>query len=76
MNYPEHTCRRDPNADNLPALQMVTCGACFASWCERCDPAPSALCHCCNGRGYSLAPIPPRQRRALGAHYPSRRAVR
>lgn len=24
-------------------------------WCEKCDPAPSALCHWCHGRGYSDA---------------------
>lgn len=33
----------------------VTCGKCSRSWCEKCDPAPSALCHWCNGRGYSKA---------------------
>ena len=38
---------------------MVTCGMCDRSWCERCDPAPSALCHWCHGRGYSTAPIDP-----------------
>ncbi len=35
----------------------VTCGSCHASWCERCDPAPSALCHTCHGRGHSTAPL-------------------
>jgi hypothetical protein len=35
----------------------VTCGNCGNSWCETCDPAPSALCHTCHGRGYSIAPI-------------------
>lgn|GEM_PF-5343400 len=35
----------------------VTCGNCDAQWCERCDPAPSAQCHYCNGRGYSTAEI-------------------
>ena len=35
----------------------VTCGNCGRSWCEHCDPAPSALCHWCNGRGYSIAPL-------------------
>jgi len=33
----------------------VTCGNCANSWCERCDPAPSAMCHWCHGRGYSMA---------------------
>lgn len=35
----------------------VTCGGCGNAWCERCDPAPSALCHWCHGRGESFAPI-------------------
>jgi len=35
----------------------VTCGNCERSWCERCDPAPSALCHWCHGRGHSLAEL-------------------
>lgn len=37
----------------------VTCGNCKRSWCERCDPAPSALCHWCHGRGHSEAEIGP-----------------
>ena len=42
----------------------VTCGICDAAWCEECDPAPSALCHYCHGRGYSTAEIrPPRYAR-------------
>lgn len=32
---------------------VVTCGNCNRSWCERCDPAPSAPCHWCHGRGKS-----------------------
>lgn len=36
---------------------IVTCGICGRSWCEQCDPAPSALCHWCHGRGYSTAPV-------------------
>ena len=35
----------------------VTCGNCERSWCEYCDPAPSALCHFCHGRGHSDAEI-------------------
>lgn len=35
----------------------VTCGNCGRSWCEHCDPGPSALCPFCHGRGYSTAPI-------------------
>ncbi len=72
MNYPKHVChgRRDglPVTDEMgtPVLpEMVTDGQCHRSWCERCDPAPSALCPWCNGRGYSTAPIPPRQARGL-----------
>ena len=37
----------------------VTCGNCDRSWCEYCDPAPSALCHWCHGRGHSDAVIGP-----------------
>lgn len=33
----------------------TTCGNCGHAWCELCDPAPSALCHWCHGRGYSTA---------------------
>ena len=35
----------------------VTCGNCDSSWCEKCDPGPSALCHTCHGRGHSTAPL-------------------
>jgi len=38
------------------AAGVVTCGGCGRRWCEGCDPAPSALCHYCHGRGYSEAP--------------------
>jgi hypothetical protein len=31
----------------------TTCGKCGHVWCDRCDPAPSAMCHKCNGRGPS-----------------------
>lgn len=35
---------------------LVRCGANHKHvWCEACDPAPSALCHWCHGRGYSKA---------------------
>jgi hypothetical protein len=37
--------------------QRVTCGTCNRSWCGRCDPAPSALCHYCHGRGHTNAPL-------------------
>lgn len=40
------------------AGHVVTCGGNRRHrWCEACDPAPSALCHWCHGRGYSTAPI-------------------
>lgn len=38
--------------------KLVTCFACWYRWCEGCDPAPSALCHRCHGRGESTAPFP------------------
>lgn len=37
----------------------TTCGGCGHAWCGVCDPAPSALCHWCNGRGKSTAELPP-----------------
>lgn len=36
----------------------TTCGACGHAWCGICDPAPSALCHWCHGRGSSDAEMP------------------
>lgn len=38
--------------------RRVTCGDCGRSWCESCDPCPSALCHWCHGRGHSTAELP------------------
>ncbi len=35
---------------------IATCGTCELEWCARCDPCPSAMCHACNGRGYTIAP--------------------
>lgn len=35
----------------------TTCGGCGNAWCGECDPAPSALCHWCHGRGKSTAPM-------------------
>lgn len=37
--------------------KRVTCGDCERSWCEACDPAPSALCHFCEGIGTSDAEL-------------------
>lgn len=37
--------------------EKSTCGECGRSWDDSADPAPSALCHWCHGRGYSTAPI-------------------
>jgi len=42
-------CGHGPNT-------IAACGKCRRAWCEKCDPAPSALCHYCHGRGYSTAP--------------------
>lgn len=44
-------------ADTCKSPATVTCGICDRSWCERCDPAPAALCHYCHGLGYSTAAI-------------------
>lgn len=35
--------------------EIATCGNCERSWCDACDPTPSALCHWCHGRGHSTA---------------------
>lgn len=37
----------------------TTCGNCGHAWCGVCDPAPSALCHWCHGRGWSDAEMDP-----------------
>lgn len=59
-----HTCERvNEMGDPLPP-KIVTCGIKGHSWCERCDPGPAALCPICHGRGYTTAPVPPRQVRA------------
>ena len=42
-------CEHDPHA-------VATCGRCARSWCDDCDPTPSALCPWCHGRGWSTAP--------------------
>lgn len=42
-----------PNCDSSNA--KTTCGSCDSIWCGDCDPAPSALCHTCHGRGHSTA---------------------
>ncbi len=39
------------------AADVTTCGHCGNSWCERCDPTPSPLCHTCHGRGFSHAEL-------------------
>lgn len=41
------------------ARGRVTCGGCGRAWCGECDPAPSALCHWCHGRGWSEAEMEP-----------------
>ena len=59
MNKPqtwaEHKCNK--KYDDAPPSQKATCGICNRSWCDYCDPAPSALCPYCHGVGYSTAPI-------------------
>jgi len=35
--------------------KLAECGSCGLEWCAECDPAPSALCPACNGRGYAMA---------------------
>jgi hypothetical protein len=67
-----HDCHRTDDDGRALAPLTVTCGACGAAWCERCDPAPAALCHACNGRGYSLSPIPAWQADQLAATPPRR----
>ncbi len=54
-------CHRNIDPATLSDLEPLkaTCGTCKGSWCERCDPGPSALCPTCHGRGYSLAPLEP-----------------
>jgi hypothetical protein len=61
--YPFTTAAREENearailtACDHGAGEVVTCGSCLRSWCGACDPAPSALCHYCHGRGHSEAP--------------------
>lgn len=51
----------DPCDEHDCESARVDCGRCEAAWCEECDPSPSALCHYCCGRGYSLAEILPPQ---------------
>lgn len=64
MNYPEHVCERiDVETGEPFAPEIVVCGIKGHAWCERCDPAPSALCPICHGRGSTTAPVPPRQAR-------------
>lgn len=41
------------------ARNVAQCGSCQASWCYKCDPSPSDLCHYCAGRGYSTHEIDP-----------------
>ena len=52
-----HDCQRTDDDGNLVEPRKTTCGNCERSWCDRCDPCPSALCPWCSGRGYSIAPV-------------------
>lgn len=52
----EHVCPwalRDPPA----GPKLATCGICNRTWCEACEPTPSALCPWCHGMGFSKAPV-------------------
>lgn len=64
-NYAEHFCKTYDEIGRPTPPKMVTCATCWRAWCERCDPAPAALCPFCHGYGFSTAPIPPRQARTL-----------
>jgi hypothetical protein len=52
-----HVCPGTDDDGRPLKPERVTCGICHLSWCERCDPAPAALCHWCHGRGYSEAAL-------------------
>jgi len=54
---PPHQCPGTDEDDKPLQPDAATCGICGRSWCDRCDPAPSALCHFCHGRGESSAPL-------------------
>lgn len=61
-------CARNDGMKSKPATcnhasdyAETVCLTCGAHWCGECDPAPSALCHYCHGRGYSTAEITPPQ---------------
>ena len=64
----KHICdpERFGTEDNGQPLspKVVTCGRCNRSWCERCDPCPSALCPFCNSNG-SSARIGAKQLKAI-----------
>jgi hypothetical protein len=52
-----------------PSPDVVTCGNCERSWCDRCDPAHGPLCPFCHGRGESdheVFPNPDESLRRLG----------
>ena len=80
----EHVCPwalRDPPA----GPKLATCGICNRTWCEACEPTPSALCPWCHGMGFSKAPVrvkvweaarprgPQRRRRAAAVGRPRHR---
>lgn len=47
----------DMRCEDCHQPEKVTCGNCGKSWDESRDPAPSALCHWCHGRGESTHPL-------------------
>lgn len=46
--HEDSECAHGPGA-------VSTCGGCRRSWCDACDPCPSAMCPWCNGAGGSKA---------------------
>ena len=46
---PWHVCEDTDEMDRPLKPEMVTCGGCHRSWCERCCPTPVSLCPFCNG---------------------------
>ncbi len=52
-----HVCEGTDDDGRPLKPEKVSCAGCGLEWCERCDPAPSALCPRCHGRGYSTAPL-------------------
>lgn len=52
-SVPENVAMR---GDHI-ADEIVTCWGCLNQWCDRCDPAPAALCPFCHGGGELAYPL-------------------